>query len=444
MIETIGRLIQNKKVLLLGLGREGRSTLHLLQKVGGYRSITVADRNPVTLPDGADCTLLSGPDYQKTLDEYDLVIKSPGIVLERPYESYCCLITSQVELFLSVYGRQTIGITGTKGKSTTTTLLYHVLKENAVNCVMMGNIGIPPFDCLDDITPQTVVVMELSCHQLEYTRFSPHIGVLLNVFEEHLDHYGTFEKYRAAKENIYRFQQKGDFLYCHQPDLPVDGTCAAKVFSLSGDDTPADVQIVGNKVMLSDGGEYLIPTEGVRLLGQHNAFDIGVVYAICARSGISDDRFTAALKTYEPLPHRLQPVGEKRGIRFFNDSISTIGETAIQALETLPDTDTILIGGMDRGVDYAELIRYLSDSPVKHILLMEETGRRIYKEAMALPVKSPERFQMTENLKDAVQKAAEITAPGKICLLSPAAASYGIFRDFIERGEVFCRYVEEL
>ncbi len=444
MIETIGRLVRNKRVLLLGFGREGRSTLTLLQQVGGFHSITVADQNPVTLPSGVEASLVCGPDYQKTLDDYDVVFKSPGIVLERPYDSYRCEITSQAELFLSVYGRQTIGITGTKGKSTTTTLLYHVLKENAVNCVMMGNIGIPPFDCLSEITPQTLVVMELSCHQLEYTRFSPHIGVLLNVFEEHLDHYGSFEKYRAAKENIYRFQQPGDFLYCNRNNLPAKGTCAATVLSLSGDQTPADVHVVGNTVILPNGGKYTIPQEGVRLLGHHNAFDIGVVYAICARSGIADAAFTAALKTYEPLPHRLQPVGEKNGIRFFDDSISTIGETTIQALQTLPDTDTVLIGGMERGVDYTDLIRHLSDSPVRHILLMEDTGRRIYREAMALGVKAPQRFELTEHLEDAVKRAAEITEKGKICLLSPAAASYGIFRDFAERGEVFCRYVQEL
>lgn len=444
MKEAIGRLVQNKRVLLLGFGREGQSTLRLLQTVGGWHSITVADARPVTLPEGVTATLLCGPAYQQTLDEYDVVFKSPGIVLERPFDSYSCTITSQAELFLSVYGRQTIGITGTKGKSTTTTLLYHVLKENGVDCVLMGNIGIPPFDRLEEISPKTLVVMELSCHQLEYTRFSPHTGVLLNIFEEHLDHYGSFEKYRAAKENLYRFQQSGDFLYCNRDDLPSPDSCAATVLSVSGDGSPADIQITGDTVILPDKQTYIIPTDRIRLLGRHNAFDIGVVYAICIRSGITDESFTAALTTYEPLPHRLQPVGEKHGIRFFDDSISTIGETTIQALETLPDTDTVLIGGMERGIDYAPLIRYLSDSPVRHILLMEDTGRRIYNEAMALPVKAPKRFILTADLKDAVERAGKLTAPGKICLMSPAAASYGIFRDFAERGETFQRYVQEL
>ncbi len=442
MKQTMYQLIYGKRVLLLGFGREGRSTLSVLQEVGGYHSITIADQQQVIMPEGVEASLLCGDHYQDSIDDYDVVIKSPGIVLKKPFESYKAVITSQAELFLWVYGRQTIGVTGTKGKSTTVTLLYHTLKTAGVDCVLLGNIGIPPFDRIEEMTPETMVVMELSCHQLEYTRFAPHTAVLLNVYEEHLDHYGTVEKYRASKENIYRWQQSGDYLLCNVQCLPEDGTCPAEIISVSGDDTDADVRIAGNTIHLKDGASYDIPAD-IRLLGHHNAFDIAVVYALCNRAFISDETFTAALKTYEPLPHRLQPVGEYGGIRFYDDSISTIGETTINALETLKDTDTVLIGGMERGIDYSVLTRYLSTCKVPHIILMEATGKRIYAETMALSPNAPERFLVVEHLEDAVKLAKEITAKGKVCLLSPAAASYGIFKNFEERGERFQQLVKQ-
>lgn len=443
MKQTLYQLIYGKRVLLLGFGREGRSTFSLLKEVGGYRNITIADQQQVALPAGEEAALLCGEHYQDSIDEYDVVFKSPGIVLKQPFESYKAVITSQAEFFLSVYGRQTIGVTGTKGKSTTATLLYHVLKTAGVNCVLLGNIGIPPFDRVAEMTAETMVVMELSCHQLEFTRFAPHTAVLLNIYEEHLDHYGTVEKYRASKENIYRWQEAADYLLCNTECLPKDGTCPSSVISVSGDGTDADVRVEGNRVLLKDGTVYLIPSD-IRLLGRHNAFDIAVVYALCNRAFISDETFTKALKTYEPLPHRLQPVGEYGGIRFYDDSISTIGETTINALETLKDTDTVLIGGMERGIDYGVLTKYLSTCKVPHVILMEATGKRIYEETMALSPDAPERFIVVEHLEDAVKIAKEVTAKGKICLLSPAAASYGIFKNFEERGDRFQDLVKEI
>ena len=443
MKQTLYQLVYGKRVLLLGFGREGKSTLSMLREVGGYRSITIADQQAVILPDEVEASLICGDAYQDTLDDYDVVFKSPGIVLKRPFDSYQTVITSQAEFFLSVYGRQTIGVTGTKGKSTTATLLYHTLKTAGVDCVLLGNIGIPPFDRVEEMTAETMVVMELSCHQLEFTRFAPHTAVLLNVYEEHLDHYGTVEKYRLAKENIYRWQEEGDYLLCNTECLPKEGACKSTVISVTGDGTEADVRVEENRVLLRDGTTYEIPSD-IRLLGQHNAFDIAVVYALANRAFIGDDTFTKALKTYEPLPHRLQLVGEYDGVRFYDDSISTIGETTINALETLKDTDTVLIGGMERGIDYSVLTKYLSTCKVPHVILMEATGKRIYEEIMTLSPECPERFIVVEHLEDAVKLAKEVTAKGKVCLLSPAAASYGIFKNFEERGDRFQELVKEI
>ena len=166
---------------------------------------------------------------------------------------------------------------------------------------------------------------------------------------------------------------------------------------------------------------------------------------MCGLLGIGEAAFTEGLKSYEPLPHRLQYLGQRDGVKYYDDSISTICATTIQALKTLTDADTVLIGGMDRGIDYGELIQFLSGCPVPHIVLMEATGRRIYEEiGRDYPeFAGRDRLILADHLEEAVRAARSVTRPGHSCVLSPAAASYGIFRNFEERGEAFSRYVFE-
>ena len=212
MIEKIEPWIQGKRVLLLGFGREGRSTYNVLRRLGTCSVLDVADQLALEdQPEGIE-TWISGPDYQSCLNDYDVVFKSPGVVLERPAEEYRCQILSQTEVFFQCFRDQIIGITGTKGKSTITTLLYHLLKHAGYDTILAGNIGIPVFDLMEDIRPETIIVCELSCHQLEYMTVSPHIAVLSNIHEEHLDHYGTMEKYVRAEEGVMlAFRQLGGY-----------------------------------------------------------------------------------------------------------------------------------------------------------------------------------------------------------------------------------------
>ncbi|MBS6954303.1 MAG: UDP-N-acetylmuramoyl-L-alanine--D-glutamate ligase [Enterocloster asparagiformis] len=448
MIERIDPWIHGKRVLLLGYGREGQSTYQVLRQLGTCACVDIADQKPAA--GGADgARWITGDNYQSCMDEYDVVFKSPGIVLERPAESYRCAVLSQAELFFQLFRDQIVGITGTKGKSTTTSLLYHVLKSAGQDCVVVGNIGIPAFDHLEEIGPDTKIVFELSCHQLEYMTVSPHIGVLINIHEEHLDHYGTMEKYVAAKQRIFRNQREDDIFVCNVQCLPGPGECPSRLIRVGTNRPDADVNVDNcgeNGTFVDYGGRrYRIPESEIRLLGQHNYFDIGVVYAVCRLLGLDDGTFTEGLKSYEPLPHRLQYLGQRDGVKYYDDSISTICATTIQALKTLTDADTVLIGGMDRGIDYGELIRFLSSHPVPNIVLMEATGRRIYEEIRR---DYPEfigthRLILADHLEEAVRAARSVTRQGHSCVLSPAAASYGIFRNFEERGEAFSRYVFE-
>ena len=446
MIEKIEHWIKGKRILLLGYGREGQSTWNVLRRLGTYKVLDIADlKAPAALPE--DGTVWhTGPDYQKCMDDYDVVFKSPGIVLERPENEYRCSILSQTEVFFQCFRDQIIGITGTKGKSTVTTLLYHLLKQAGMDALLVGNIGIPALDHMDEVKPDTRIVFELSCHQLEYMTVSPHIGILVNIHEEHLDHYGTMEKYVEAKHHIFKNQRPDDILICNVQCLPEEGTCPSGLIRAGMDGSGKELDVVqeqdGTWVHFR-GKSFCIPTDEIKLLGQHNYFDIGVAYGVCSILGMDDQVFARGLKTYEPLPHRLQYIGEREGVKYYDDSISTICDTTIQALKTLKDTDTVLIGGMDRGIDYRELIEYLSDCQVPHIILMEATGKRIYQEIHKYypEFKNRARLILAEHLEDGVKRARQITRPGTSCVLSPAAASYGIFRNFEERGETFSRLV---
>ena len=446
MIEKIEPWIKGKRILLLGYGREGQSTWNVLRRLGTYEALDIADlKAPAAVPE--DGTVWhTGPDYQKCMDDYDVVFKSPGIVLERPENEYRCSILSQTEVFFQCFRDQIIGITGTKGKSTVTTLLYHLLKQAGMDALLVGNIGIPALDHMEEVKPDTRIVFELSCHQLEYMTVSPHIGILVNIHEEHLDHYGTMEKYVEAKHHIFKNQRPDDILICNVQCLPGEGTCPSGLIRAGMDGSGKELDVVqeqdGTWVHFR-GKSFCIPTDEIKLLGQHNYFDIGVAYGVCSILGMDDQVFARGLKTYEPLPHRLQYIGEREGVKYYDDSISTICDTTIQALKTLKDTDTVLIGGMDRGIDYRELIEYLSECPVPHIILMEATGKRIYQEIHKYypEFKNRARLILAEHLEDGVKRARQITRPGTSCVLSPAAASYGIFRNFEERGEIFSRLV---
>ncbi len=451
----IDAFVEGKKVLLLGFGREGRSTYRVLKASAACRELAVADLEEGQVKafreKDPETAWIWGADYQKDLDRYDLVFKSPGVVLEKPADRYQCRILSQTEVFFRLFGQQIVGITGTKGKSTTTSLIYHVLKSAGRKALLAGNIGIPAFDHMDEVDKDTEIIFELSCHQLEHMSVSPHVALLLNIHEEHLDHYGTMEAYVAAKQQIYRNQKEGDLLICGSGCLPASGVCPSKLIKAVDlgengeykEGMDRHTLWVAGSCIYWDGFSFPIPKGEIQLMGHHNYVDIGFAYVVCKLKGISDQAFAQGLKTYEPLPHRLHFLGEKDGIRYYDDSISTICDTTIHALNTLKDADTVLIGGMDRGIHYGELIEYLSGSTVSHIILMEATGKRIYQE---IQKDYPEfqrlnRLVLAEHLEEGVMKAKALTEKGKSCVLSPAAASYGIFKDFEERGDAFRRLV---
>lgn len=427
MKEKILEKLQGKKILILGFGREGKSTLAFLEKELPNAEIAIADINPIE--DVVKYTTFTGPEYLGCCKNYDIIIKAPGVAIKNDLpDSEKAKITSQTDLFLQAYRNQTIGITGTKGKSTTSSLLYHVLQKTGKKSVLVGNIGKPCFDFINEITPETIIVFEISAHQLEYVKASPHYAVLLNIYEEHFDHYAAPEDYYLAKKNIFRLQTNGDLLvygdiFQHTTKEELDAVPSFKI----------DIEKT-----------EVIPKAQIKtsLLGEHNLKNIEAVAAISYALRIDGNAFLDAVASFKGLPHRLEYVGTFRNIKFYNDSIATAQEATINAVKAIGDVDTLILGGMDRGLDYHPLVDFLRHSNVRNILLLPNTDQRIEQ------IFAEDRFVQglihVKNMEEAVKMAYDVTNPSQSCLLSPAAASYGFYKNFEERGEDFCRLVNML
>ncbi len=421
-----------KKILIWGFGREGQSSLKWIREICPDLPLTIADSGSSdALKQAAQepgITVLSEADT--VFSDYDLILKSPGIVIPKGMDR--TNITQQSQLFLKHQGFQTVGITGTKGKSTTTSLCAAVLSQHTT-AHLVGNIGIPCFDILPDLKDSDLVAFEISCHQLEYGRYSPFLAVYLNLFEEHLDHYGSFAAYGDAKANIFRHQKEQELAILNE-DLPY---CSERPDAfLIGRDITADEKELHFM-------EHSIAVPKTKLIGAHNRLNLAVVYAIAKLLGLSDDQFAAGAESFVPLHHRLEPIGEKNGITYVNDSISTIGQTAIAALKALPETDVILIGGMDRGIEYEELEDYLFHETELHTVFMYASGKRIYDELKQKGMVH-DHMHEAEDLEGALMKAKQLCRKGHIVLLSPAASSYDHFKNFEHRGAVFEELVGQL
>lgn len=404
---AVPELFEGKRILIWGYGREGKSSEKWLSEHTSPKSVTIFEGKPEEMLAGAG-------------EDADIIIKSPGIVWppkgadETACDKISSKITSQTEMFLREYRMKTVGVTGTKGKSTTVSMLAHVLGElSGKKVILAGNIGLPCLDYYDDAAGDSIVVLELSCHQLKDARTAPHISVFLDLYEEHLDYYGTMDAYFEAKSHIVTRQTEGDRAYI-------------------GENVPELVSASEQIRVIPDAGDI----DGIELslFGDHNKINAYFVKKICCDEfGLSAQDVNESLKNFEALPHRMKKIGSFGGKNWYDDSISTIPEAAISAAESIPDAQVILVGGMDRGISYSVLEDYMKEHSEYRFICMYATGERIVKE---LGESLPNVFYAAD-LEAAVNKAYEITDPGRGCVLSPAAASYGYFQNFEERGQVF-------
>ncbi len=389
-----------RTALILGYGTEGRATKSFLEKYYPHIKIATADET-------------DGHDYLERQKDVDIVIKTPGI----PQRLVTAHYTTATNLFFArVKGvHTTIGVTGTKGKSTTASLIYAMLKASGMHAQLLGNIGVPMLHALmEDVPVDTVFVIELSSYQLETLRIAPDIAVVLNLFPEHMDHHGSVDAYYNAKKNIVKYQTARDLFLYNDADTRLvqwarTAPSVVRAFEHLSDDE--------RKV-------YTLP-------GTHNYINACAAKTAARAVGATPKGIKEALRTFSPLPHRLSYVATVDGVIFYDDAISTTPESTIAALTALDNVQTLILGGLDRGYDYTQLSDAIAHTSVRTLILFPETGKRI-----AIP-KSVTRVLYTESMDEAVAFALKNTDAGGICLLSPGAPSYNLYKNFKERGTAF-------
>ena len=455
MYQTIIQKLENKKIAILGFGREGVSTYNFIKKHHINCDLTIIDANDKLFEKNAylledkSLNFVLGDKYLDNLSIYDLIIKTPGISLKDcAILSFQDKITSQLELVLEVFKDSCIGITGTKGKSTTTSLIYRIFKDQGYDTYLLGNIGIPLLDYVHQFTDNSILVIEMSAHQLEFVKTSPKYGIVLNLFEEHLDHFGSLNNYYEAKLNMFKYQGSDDYaLYLednktlkkyietnhylsHKLTISMenkaDTYCDDKYVYVKKDNDLKKVYDVDNK-------RYL--------LGIHNLIDIMFALTISNIFNLKSEDTIKTINNFKGLEHRLELVGTYNDVIYYNDAIATIPEATINAITTLKNVDTLIFGGMDRGINYDSLVKFLAQSSVQNLIAMKDTGYTIGDKIKKYGTNN--NIYYVDSLEEAAAIAKKRTQKGKICLLSPAAPSYNAFKNFEEKGTKYKELIKE-
>lgn len=466
MIRHLKNQCRDKKILILGLGKEGESSYLFFRRLFPKSQLFLADQKPLSLIDSAFrqvvakdsfATLFLGKNYLHSLESIDMIIKTPGIPPTLPEimraKKRGVLVTSQTELFFDYCHGTIIGITGTKGKSTTTSIIYEVLKAGGKKAFLVGNIGNPVLPFLTQASPDSWFVCELSSHQLSKLNKSPHIAVLLNLYPEHLDYYKNFEEYKAAKARITLFQTQSDYFIYRSSDPHVakiaSRTKAAKIpFRINREQRTGCFIEKEKIVILVDGKkETIMPVPEIPLAGRFNIHNVMPAIIIGRLLKISSMVVRHVIKDFQPLEYRLKPVGTYRGITFYNDPLATIPQATLAALDTLDNqVETLMLGGHDRGIDYRKFVHLLLLTSIRTIILFPTSGQRLYDTFKTEAAQQQKiSFYFVDNMKDAVRIAYQKTRSGKICLHSPAAPSCGVgFKDYKERGGLFEKHVTSM
>lgn len=441
----------HKKVLVLGLAKSGVTAASLLHKLGAF--VTVNDRKPLSENPEAQGLLeegikvICGDHPLELLDEgFEVIVKNPGISYSNPLikgaiEKGIPVIT-EVELAYEMSEAQIIGITGTNGKTTTTTLIFEVLEADRQKPLIAGNIGTVASGVAEKATNENTIVMELSSFQLMGTRtFAPHISLITNLYEAHLDYHGDFDSYCEAKSNITKRQKESDYFVYNADQEEVIRIAKASPATC----IPFSVnKIVKDGVYIEDGivkfqGENVIAVSDIILPGKHNLENILATVAVCKLRGASNEAIHKVMTTFTGVPHRLQFIANINGRKFYNDSKATNILAASKALDSFQVPTILLAGGLDRGNEFDELIPSLKH--VKAVFAFGQTAEKIARVAKEAGIST---VQIVDNVKEAVPVAYETSEEGDCILLSPACASWDQFKTFEERGSIFIDAVHKL
>ncbi|REF36897.1 UDP-N-acetylmuramoyl-L-alanine--D-glutamate ligase [Thermasporomyces composti] len=424
------------RVAVIGYGVEGQAAAAYWSRRG--HDVTVcAPTLSEELPDGIASRV--GPTYLDGIDAFDLIVRSPGVRPDLlPPDGN---VTSVTREFLERCPGLVIGVTGTQGKGTTCTAIASILRAAGRTVLVGGNIGIPPLDYLDKVDPDDIVVLELSNFQLIDARVSPRVAVVLAVTPDHLNWHTDLDEYYAAKAPIAAHQRPDDVVV-YDAVNPV----AARIASAS----PARAVPFGvedgfhaRDGQIRRGSTVLVDRADIPLRGDHNLRNLtAAVAAVYDLVDGDTDALVSGVRSMRPLPHRLQPVGEIRGVWYVNDSLSTTPETTRAAIAAYPEPKVLILGGSSKGLSFESLAEAIASADIRALLLTGDDAPRI---AAALRAAEVRDYEIVDgSMSDIVRRAAEIARPGDVVLLSPACASFDRYRDYADRGEQFVAAVEAL
>jgi len=451
--------LKNKRVLVVGLGKSGKSAALFLRALGAQ--VTVSDSRSAEALAGEIPALLdagimveTGGHGLLTFRRQDLIVVSPGVPYDTPelkqiraFGPAGPLIIGELELASRFLQGQIVAITGSNGKTTTTALLGKIFADAGRPTLVGGNIGTPVIDLIAQSTPQTVSVLEVSSFQLEtVVEFRPHIGVGLNITQDHLDRHGTFENYAAMKARITSQQTADDFFVLNAEDKPTQMLAArtkAQVFWFSGRRAIKQGAFVHGEsvVFLPREGarpEPVMPLAEIPLKGAHNVEN--VLAAVCAArlGGVAAESIRASVAGFKAVEHRLEFVATVRGVAFYNDSKATNVDATKKALEAFPGGVHLILGGKDKNSDYTELADLLR-ARVKIVYTIGSAAEKIERHLAGVV-----KIVSAGTLDAAVRQAAQNAVPGDVVLLAPACASFDQFTGYEQRGRVFKDLVQGL
>jgi UDP-N-acetylmuramoylalanine--D-glutamate ligase len=448
--------LKNKRVLVVGLGKSGLSAAMFLRAQGAR--VTVSDtRSAVALEKEIPALLEAGIMVESgghgllTFRRQDLIVVSPGVPMDTPevkqVVAFGLPVIGELELASRYLQGRVVAITGSNGKTTTTTLVGKIFADAGVPTLVGGNIGLPVIDLVANSTQETVSVLEVSSFQLETVEeFHPWIAVMLNITPDHLDRHGSFESYVAAKERIFARQDTKDFLVLNGDDR-VTQMCAAQakseVFWFSGTKTVRRGAFVRDGVIVwveKEGGvtEPVMPVAEIPLKGAHNVEN--VLAAVCtARLGkIPAESVRASVAGFRAVEHRLELVRKFNEVEYYNDSKATNVDAAMKALASFPGGIHLILGGKDKDSDYSTMADMLKKR-VKVVYTVGSAAEKIERQLHGVV-----KMVSAQTIETAVAKAAKAAAPGDVVLLSPACSSFDQFENYEHRGRVFRQSVMEI
>ena len=451
-----------KRVVILGAARQGVALARWLTKHGAQ--VTVSDKRPESEL-GQASEALSGMPIQwvlgghplEMLDKADALCISGGVPLALPIVEAAAkrglLLSNDTQIFMEAVPCKTVGITGSAGKTTTTTLVGRMAKNAFGDKAFIGgNLGDPLLNHVDDMQPDDLAILEISSFQLEQMTISPEIAAVLNITPNHLDRHGTMEAYIKVKARILEFQGEKDTAVLGRNDAGAWGLhemVKGKLDSFGFSKMEEEAE----GTYLADGILYLyehhqdiplIRREQVNLRGDHNIMNVLAAFAIGHAAGLPLESMLAAAEDFQGVPHRLEFVREYQGVRWYNDSIATAPERVLAALRSFDEPVILLLGGRDKNLPWEELAAYIHER-VNHVVVFGEASGKIVKAITTQgPWNKPLTLEQVKHLRAAVKKAAEVAEKGDIVLFSPGGTSFDEFKDFEERGEKFRTWVHEL